>query len=91
MNQLGDEVVDEAVLLDGYEAHLRLLEDCSKATVATYLSHVKGFLRYMAINYPSVTLSDVTKLQVRAFLLHEANRGLAPCTRSMRPSAMRNR
>ena len=55
MSQLGGEVVDEAALLDGYEAHLRLLEDCSKATVATYLSHVKGFLRYMAINYPSVT------------------------------------
>jgi site-specific recombinase XerD len=90
MSQLGGEVVDEAALLDGYEAHLRLLEDCSKATVATYLSHVKGFLRYMAINYPSVTLSDVTKLQVRAFLLHEANRGLAPCTRSTELFALRS-
>jgi site-specific recombinase XerD len=43
---------------------------------------VKGFLRYMAINYPSVTLSEVTKLQVRAWFLHEANRGIAPVTRS---------
>jgi site-specific recombinase XerD len=90
MSQLGGEVVDEAALLDGYEAHLRLLEDCSKATVATYRSHVKGFLRYLAINYPSVTLSEVTKFQVRAFLLHEANRGLAPCTRSTELFALRS-
>lgn len=32
---------------------------------------------------------DATKLQVRAFLLQEANRGLKPCTRSTEPFALR--
>jgi site-specific recombinase XerD len=90
MSRLGSEIVDEAMLLDAYDAHLQILENRPKTTVATYLSHVKGFLRYLAINYPSVTLRDVTKLQVRAFLLHEANRGLAPCTRSTELFALRS-
>ena len=77
MSCLGGEIVDEAMLLDGYDAHLQLLENRPKTTAGTYRSHVKGFLRYLAINYPSVTLSDVTKLQVRAWFLHEANRGIS--------------
>ena len=76
MSRLGGEIVDEAMLLDGYDAHLQLLENRPKTTADTYRSHVKWFLRYMAINYPSVTLSEVTKLQVRAWFLHEANRGI---------------
>jgi hypothetical protein len=51
---------------------------------------VKGFLGYMAINYPSVTLGEVTKLQVRAWFLHEANRGIAPVTRSTKLFAVRS-
>jgi hypothetical protein len=82
MSRLGGEVVDEAMLLDAYDAHLQILENRPKTTAGTYRSHVKGFLRYLAINYPSVTLSEVTKLQVRAWFLHEANRGIAPVTRS---------
>src|ERR1019366_9288040 len=78
MSRLGGEVVDEAMLLDAYDAHLQILENRPRTTAGTYRSHVKGFLRYLAINYPSVTLSDVTKLQVRAWFLHEANRGIAP-------------
>ena len=61
MSCLGGEIVDEAMLLDGYDAHLQLLENRPKTTAGTYRSHVKGFLRYLAINYPSVTLSEVTK------------------------------
>jgi site-specific recombinase XerD len=51
---------------------------------------VKGFLRYLAINYPSVALCEVTKLQVRAWFLHEANRGIAPVTRSTKLFAVRS-
>jgi site-specific recombinase XerD len=90
MSCLGGEVVDEAMLLDAYDAHLQLLENRPKTTADTYRSHVKGFLRYLAINYPSVTLSEVTKLQVRAWFLHEANRGIAPVTRSTKLFAVRS-
>ena len=89
-SRLGGEVPDEAMLLDGYDAHLQLLENRPKTTAGTYRSHVKGFLRYMAINYPSVTLSEVSKLQVRAWFLHEANRGIAPVTRSTKLFAVRS-
>ncbi len=44
----------------------------------------------MAINYPSVALCEVTKLQVRAWFLHEANRGIAPVTRSTKLFAVRS-
>ena len=90
MSRLGGEIVDEAMLLDGYDAHLQLLENRPKTTADTYRSHVKGFLRYIAINYPSVTLSEVSKLQVRAWFLHEANRGIAPVTRSTKLFAVRS-
>jgi len=90
MSCLGGEIVDEAMLLDGYDAHLQLLENRPKTTANTYRSHVKGFLRYLAINYPSVALCEVTKLQVRAWFLHEANRGIAPVTRSTKLFAVRS-
>ena len=89
-SRLRYKVVDEAALFVAYESHLRLLEDRQKATVDTYTSHVKGFCRWLAETHPSVMLSDVTKLQVRAFLLQEANRGLKPCTRSTELFALRS-
>ena len=89
-NRVRYKVVDEAALFVAYESHLRLLEDRQKATVDTYTSHVKGFCRWLAETHPSVMLSDVTKLQVRAFLLQEANRGLTPCTRSTELFALRS-
>ena len=75
MSCLGGEVPDEAMLLDGYDAHLRLLENRPKTTAGTYRSHVKGFLRYLAINYPSVTLSEVSKLQVRGVVPSQGQPG----------------
>jgi integrase/recombinase XerD len=90
MSCLGGEIVDEAMLLHGYDAHLQLLENRPKTTAGTYRSHVKGFLRYLAINYPSVTLGEVSKLQVRAWFLYEANRGIAPITRSTKLFAVRS-
>ena len=89
-NRLRYKVVDEVALLDAYEAHLRLLEGRSQATVDTYTSHVKGFRRWLAETHPSVMLSDVTKLHVRGFLLHEANRGIAQITRSTELFALRS-
>ena len=89
-SQLDGGATDEAALLDAYDAHLQLLENRPKTTAGTYRSHVKGFLRYLAINYPSVTLSEVSKLQVRAWFLHEANRGIAPVTRSTKLFAVRS-
>ncbi len=62
-------VVDEASLLEAYDAHLRLLENRPKRTADTYRTYVKCFLCYLAINYPSLDLCEVTKLQVRAFFL----------------------
>jgi hypothetical protein len=90
MSCLGGEVPDEAMLLDGYDAHLQLLENRTKTTADTYRSHVKGFLRYFAKAEPSVALMDVTKLQVRAWLFHEANRGIAPVTRANKLFALRS-
>ena len=83
-------VVDEAALLRAYEQHLRLMEDRQKATVQTYTSHVKALCRWLAETHPSVMLADVTRFQVRAFLLQEANRGLKPCTRSNELFAIRS-
>jgi hypothetical protein len=45
MSCLGGEIVDEAVLLDGYDAHLQLLENRPRTTAGTYRSHVKGCKR----------------------------------------------
>jgi site-specific recombinase XerD len=89
-SRLGGEVTDEAALLDAYDAHLQLLENRPKTTAGTYRSHVKGFLRYLATAHPSVALDEVTKLQVRAWFLHEANRGIAPVTRSTKLFAVRS-
>ncbi len=90
MSCLGGEIVDEATLLDGYDSHLQFLEYRPKTTADTYRSHVKGFLRYFAKAEPSVALMDVTKLQVRAWLFHEANRGIAPVTRANKLFALRS-
>jgi integrase/recombinase XerD len=90
MSRLGSEVTDEAALLDGYEAHLRLLENRPKTTADTYRSHLKGFLSYLATAHPSVTLSGVTPFHVRAWLLHEATRGIEAITRSNDLFALRS-
>ena len=58
--QLDGGATDGAALLAAYDAHLQLLENRPKTTAGTYRSHVKGFLRYLATNYPSVALCEVT-------------------------------
>ncbi len=89
-SRLESEVTDEATLLDGYEAHLRLLENRPKTTSDTYRSHLKGFLSYLASVHPSVTLSGVTPFHVRAWLLYEASRGIGAITRSNDLFALRS-
>ena len=88
--QLDGGATDGAALLAAYDAHLQLLENRPKTTAGTYRSHVKGFLRYLATAHPSVALSEVTKLHIRAWFLHEANRGIAPVTRSTKLFAVRS-
>jgi site-specific recombinase XerD len=90
MSRLGSEVPDEALLLDGYDSHLRLLENRPKTTADTYRSHVKGFLSYLATTYPSVSLSAVTPFHIRAWLLHEASREITAVTRSNDVFALRS-
>jgi len=90
MSRLGGEASDEAALLAAYDAHLQLLENRPKTTADTYRSHVKGFLRYLATAHPSVALSGVIPFHVRAWLLHEATRGIAPITRSNDLFALRS-
>jgi len=90
MSRLRFKVVDEAALLDAYDAHLRLMEGRSHATVDTYTSHVKAFCRWLVTTHPSVELSEETKLHVRGFLLHEANRAIAQITRSTALFALRS-
>ncbi len=81
---------DEASLLDAFDAHVTLLEGRTEATVTTYLSHVKGFSHYLAATCPSVEMGDVTKQQVRAWLLHQASLGIAPVTRATALYALRS-
>jgi site-specific recombinase XerD len=74
----------------GFASHLCLMENRTKQTVGTYLSHVRAFCRYLADAYPSVALNEVSSFHVRAWLLHGANRGLAPITRSTALFALRS-
>ena len=66
------------------------MENRPKTTADTYRSHLKGFLRYLATAHPSVTLSGVTPFHVRAWLLHEATRGIEAITRSNDLFALRS-
>src|ERR1039457_6610041 len=87
---LGCEVGDEAALLEAYAPHLRLLESRTKATVDTYLVHIRAFCRWLATEHASVPLAEVTKLHIRAWLLHEATRGIAPIPPSNALFALRS-
>ena len=75
MSRLRYKVTDEAALFLAYESQLRLLEGRSQTTVATYVVRVRAFLHYMAVTHPSVELADVNRVQIRGWVLHEANRG----------------
>ena len=88
--QLDREVPDGGDLLTDYIAHLRLMEDRTQATVDTYNSHVRAFSRFLGDNHPTVALTSVTAFHIRAWLLHEANRGITPKTRFTQLCALRS-
>ena len=90
ISRLRYKVADEGALFLAYESQLRLLEGRSQTTVNTYVVHVRAFLHYMAVTHPSVELADVTRVQIRGWVLHEANRGLAAITRSTELFALRS-
>jgi len=52
--------------------------------------HLGAFSAWLHAEHPGVSLSGVKKLHVKAFLLHEAARGLAPITRSTALYAIRS-
>ena len=90
MTQLGGQLPDETTLLIAYRQHIALLEDRTQATVDTYLAHTRTFCRYLTANHDGVALNEVSPFNVRAFLLHEANRGMTPSTRSTELFALRS-
>ena len=90
ISRLRYKVADEAALFLAYETQLRLLEGRSQTTVNTYAVHVRAFLHYMALTHPSVELADATKVQIRGWVLYEANRGLAAITRLTELFALRS-
>ncbi len=81
--------VDDVMLLAAFETHLRLTENRSERTVDTYRLQSRAFCGYLTANHPEVTLLGVETKHIRAYLLHEAARGLSPVTRAIALSAIK--
>ena len=58
--------------------------------MVTYLVHVRAFCRYLTATHPSVAVTEATPFHLRAWLLHEATRGISPKTRSAELFALRS-
>ncbi len=82
-------VDNNAALLAAFDTHLRLTENRSERTVATYGGHNRAFCRYLAAEHSGVALVGVKPKHIRAYLLHEAGRGLSPMTRAIALSALK--
>ena len=74
--------LDDDTLVGAYRTDLRLHQERSATTEATYTSHLGMFRAYLADKYPGLTLPGVQTVHVKAYLLAEAARGIAPATRS---------
>ncbi|MGD0255200.1 MAG: tyrosine-type recombinase/integrase [Acidimicrobiales bacterium] len=83
-------VLDDASLLTAYETHLRLHENRSETTTTTYRAHLRAFSRYIASEYPKLSLPEVQAVHVKTFLLAEAARGIEPATRAAALWALRS-
>jgi site-specific recombinase XerD len=81
--------VDEPTLLAAFDTHLRLTLGRSERTAQTYGVHVRTFCRYLEEHHRGVTLLDAKTMHVKAFLLHQAARGLAPASRANQGCALR--
>ncbi len=76
-------------LVGASRTDLRLRQDRSATTEATYTSHLGTFRTYLADQFPDLTLPDVQAVHVKAHLLALAARGIAPATRSSALFALR--
>ncbi len=56
--------------------------DRSATTITTYGQHLGTFRRWLGDEYPDTVLPEVQGMDVKAFLLAEAARGIAPASRS---------
>jgi integrase/recombinase XerD len=83
-------VLDDDTLLGSYRTDLRLRQDRSATTEVTYTFHLEAFRGYLAAAHPDMTLSEVQTVHVKAYLLAEAARGIAPATRSSALFAVRS-
>ena len=80
----GDEssLLDDDTLVAAYRTDLCLHQDRSPRTVTTYGQALTAFRRWLAGVYPDLALPEVQGMHVKAYLLAEAARGIAPITRS---------
>ena len=74
--------LDDDTLVGAYKTDMRLHQDRSENTTITYESHLGTFRRWLEGAHPDVPLPDVLAYHVKAFLLAQAARGIAPGTRS---------
>jgi site-specific recombinase XerD len=80
---------DEATLVAAFDTHLRLTLGRSERTAQTYGHHVCSFRRYLEEHHRDVSLFDAKTMHIKAFLLHQASRGLTPASRANQGCALR--
>ena len=83
-------ILDDDTLVAAYRTDLRLHQERSATTEATYTSHIGTFRAHLADQYPELTLPEVQPIHVKAYLLALAARGIAPATRSSTLYALRS-
>ena len=69
--------------MGAYRTDLCLHQDRSAKTITTYVQHLAAFRRWLADEYPDTSLPEIQGAHVKAYLLAEAARGIAPATRSL--------
>lgn len=83
-------LLDDETLVSAYRTDLCLHQDRSARTVTTYVQHLAAFRRWLADGHPNLALPEVQGVHVKAYLLAEAARGIAPATRSSALFALRS-
>ena len=83
-------LLEDDTLVGAYRTDLCLHQDRSATTIATYGRHLAAFRRWLADEYPDTSLPEVRGVHVKAYLLAEAGRGIAPATRSSALFALRS-
>ena len=83
-------LLDDDTLVGAYRTDLCLHQDRSATTITTYVQHLGAFRRWLADHYADTALPEVQGMHVKAYLLAEAGRGIAPATRSSALFALRS-